>query len=164
MDWEFVKDKVVIALLLLAVGFVFNYLLEKSKAKLALRNEAEKQRVVHIGETWKAMYESEAASESLKRELAAAVNQNALGDPKTRQNLSNLEQQSMEKADIVKNTAESNRFWLGDTVYAKVLKFHNIQMEMLKAFGKGDYTTYKKLETKLDAARMSISDYIDNPL
>ena len=166
MDWEFLIDKVVIALLLLAVSFGFNYHLEKSKANSAFRNELEKQRVVRIGKTWTAVYESEGVSDQLMRELAEVILKYP-HDAETRneqlRKLSPLQQESMEKANFVRKTAYSNRFWLGKTEYAKVLKFYNCQMDRLTAFGKGDLTTFKKLKRKLDAAKMSISDYLDNP-
>ena len=62
-----IADEVVIALLVALVAFVFNHLMVRSGARLAFENEIARQRVVHIGEVWSSLYESEVVARKLLR-------------------------------------------------------------------------------------------------
>ena len=156
-------DKLLIAVLLLLVAFVFNFFLERSKARLAFKNEIAKLRVAHIGEVWSALNESEAASQELLRELSAAILRHG-NDADALKRLLPLQDKSKEKVARLQRIADANRFWLGETPYKDIRSFHNIQMDQLEAFGSGDLSAYKEGEEQLNEARRSIISFIENPL
>ena len=158
-----IADKVVIALLLAIVTFVFNHLLVRSRAKLAFGNEIAKQRVIQIGEVWSNLYESEAAARELLRSAGEIIVDQG-GNATELKKLIPLENESKQKARRAQQIAEANRFWLGETLYDRMRAFHNSQMQMIAAFGSANPPAFQASEVKLEQARMSVISFIDNPL
>ena len=169
--WLFLAaDKVVIALLLALAAFIFDGILEKRKAGLAFKNEIAKQRVIHISETWSVLYQFEAASEKLLREVSEVIIRHGNDrDAKITalRKLAPLEKESRKKGIEVQNFSDANRFWLGETLYARIRTYHHLLMEKVNAFAKADSNSLNKLKSsqeKIDEARKSILDYVENPL
>ena len=158
-----IADKVVIALLLAIATFVFNHLLVRSKAKLAFGNEVAKQRVIQIGKVWSSLYESEAAARELLRSASETIAAHG-GDAAELKKLIPLENESKQKAKRAQQIAEANRFWLGETLYDRTRAFHNAQMQMIAAVGSVNPPAIQASEVKLEKARMSVINFIDNPL
>ena len=165
-------DKAGWAILLLVVGYVLNGFLEKSKARLAFKNEIAKQRVVYIGEVWSKFYKAEAASNEIFRRLDE-IDATHPHDLEARRNayegkLASLEQQSRESWDAAQESADANRFWLGEALYAKFRAYHNDLMDLMvqrvEARVSGDSERLKKFESKINDAKQSITNYIENPL
>ena len=156
-----IADKVVIALLLVVITFLFNHLLERSRARLAFGNEIAKQRVVRIGEVWSGFYESEAATRELLR-AASSVIENG-GDVTALKKLMPLEDESRRKAALAQQMADANRFWLGETLYERMRTFHDAQRQMIKAFGSADRRTYEESEVRLNETKMSVVSFVENP-
>jgi len=156
-----IADKIVIALLLVIVAFVFNYLLERSRARLAFENEIAKQRVVRISEVWSSLYESEAATRELLREASRVIEQGA--DSTAVRTLMPLEEDSRRKAGLAQQMADANRFWLGETLYKSMQTFHSAQMQMIQAFGDADLNALQQSEKRLNEARMSVVSFVENP-
>ena len=153
-----ILDSVVIALILLLVAYKFNRLLERSKAKLAFGNEMAKLRVARIGEVWVALAESEAASRELLKEAMHVIDEQGNNAAALRALLP-MQQKSKEKAAIVQQVADANRFWLCETQYEKIRCFHNNHMDMLEAVGKNDLSALIESKTRLNKARMSICSF-----
>ena len=156
-----ILNEVVIAVLLALVGFLFSWLLERSKSRLAFRNEIAKQRVVRIGEVWSALEKSEAAISKLLVEASKVIEQGS--DSTALRKLKPLQNESMEKADRAKEIADANRFWLGEMFFERARTFNNAQMEMMDAFIGGDSRTVTQCDVRRNEARMSVVSFIDNP-
>ena len=117
-----IVDRVFIGLLLLGVAYAFNRLLERSKARLAFGNEMAKQRVTRIGEVWSALNELEASNEQLLRKVSLVTLKRGT-DRAALTELMPLQDASNKKAELVRQIAGANRFWLGETLYEKIQSY-----------------------------------------
>ncbi len=159
-----IADEVVLALLLAIVAFVLNHLLVRPGARLAFENEIARQRVVHISEVWSSLYESEVVARKLLRSAREVA-----GDPggyatELRRLLIPLQKESEQKARCAQQTIDANRFWLGNTLYSRMRAFQNAQMQMIAALGSANPPAFRASEARLEKARKSVIDFIDNPL
>lgn len=160
-------DNLVFAAMLLLVGYLLNRSLEKSKSKLAFKNEIAKRRVACIGEVWSAVYQAESASTDLIRrgsEIVVEPPKDTEAKLNAQKDLDGLVQKSKESSGAVKTCADVNRFWLGDKLYGRIQTYHNVLMTRLGAFEEGDFNQFKEAESELRAVKESISNYLEAPL
>lgn len=160
----FLLDKVVFALLLVLAGVIAKYVLERVRTRLALKSELAKQRVVHIGEVWSRLYESEAATRELLRAASRVIDEHG-NDEAALRNLLPLQEESRTRAGVAQQMADANRFWLGETLYNSMRSFHNVQMQLIPDFtNHNQAAALEQSEARLNEARMSIVNFIENPL
>ena len=159
-----IADEVVIALLLAIVAFVFNHLMVRSRAKLAFGNELARQRVIHIGEVWSSLYESEAAARKLLRSARDVVVDQGDYAAELKKLLVPLQSESERKARCAQQTIEANRFWLGPTLYNRMRVCRNAQVQLIAALGSANPPAVRASEAKLEKTRMSVMSFIDSPL
>ena len=150
-------DRLVLGAAVLLVGAAVSLWVERVKLRLALRSEHAKQRVVHIGVVWSVVYESESATRELLRRVSQVIAGG--GGVGGLQTLLPLEEESRKKAELVREAADANRFWLDEVMYHRVQRFHSSQMGLVQAFADGNLDALQKGEELLDKLRMSISDF-----
>jgi len=158
-----IADEVVFALLLAIVAFVFNHLMVRSGARLAFENEVARQRVVHISEVWSSLYESEVVARKLLRSAREVAGDQDGYATELKKLLIPLQRESEQKARCAQQIIDANRFWLGKTLYKRMRAFQNAQMQMIAALGSANPPAFRASEIKLEKARMSVIDFIDNP-
>lgn len=159
-----IADKVVIALLLAIVAFVFHHLIARSGARLAFENEIARQRVVHISEVWSSLYESEIVARKLLRSAREMAGDQGDYASELKRLLIPLQKESEQKTRCAQQVIDANRFWLGKTLYNRMWALQNAQMQMIAALGSANPPAFRASEVKLEKARMSIINFIDNPL
>lgn len=157
-------DEVVVALLLAIVAFVFRYLTVRAGAKLAFDNEIARQRVIHISEVWSSLYESEVVAQKLLRSAREMEGDQGGYATELRKLLIPLQKESEQKVRCARQVIDANRFWLGKTLYNRMRAFQSAQMQMIAALGSANPPAFRASEVKLEKARMSVIDFIDNPL
>ena len=156
-------DEVVIALLLAIVALVFNHRMVRAGAKSAFEKEIARQRVIHISEVWSSLYESEVVARKLIRSARELVGDEGGYAMELRRLLIPLQKESEQKARCAQQIIDANRFWLGRTLYNRMRAFQNAQMQMIEALGSANPPAFRASEVKLERARMSVVDFIDNP-
>ncbi len=159
-----IADEVVFGLLLAIVAFVFNHLMVRSGAKLAFENEIARQRVIHISEVWSSVYESEVVARKLLRSAREVAGDQGGYATELRKLLIPLQKESEQKARCARQAVDANRFWLGKTLYNRMQTFQTAQMQMIAALGSANPSAFRASEVKLERARMSVINFIENPL
>ena len=162
-----ILDNLVFAAMLLLVGHLLKKSLEKSKSKLAFKNEIAKRRVACIGEVWSAVYQAESASTDLIRRMSEIVDEppnDTEAKVDAQKDLDGLVQKSKESSGAVITCADVNRFWLGDKLYGRIQTYYNVLMTRLEAFEEGDFDQFKETESDLRAAKESVLNYTETPL
>lgn len=156
-------DEVVLALLLTMVAVVLNHLMVRSGARSAFENEIARQRVVHISEVWSSLYESEVVARKLLKSAREVAGDQGGYATELRKLLIPLQKESEHKARCAQQMIDANRFWLGRTLYYRMRAFQNAQMQMIAALGSANPPAFRASEARLEKARMSVIDFIDNP-
>ena len=165
-----IVDKLLIGLIIVALGFVANFVLERFKSDLAIRSELATKRVLHVEEVWSAFY----TWESTVNELVLGINRiiEKHGEAVDARNqalikeIKPLEARSEKQMNDAIRLAEEKRFWLGEKNYERLMSFQssltNYMLAYVNIYIDGDLEQIKIAERQRDDTRMSLADFIEN--
>lgn len=163
-------DKVLVAILLMVFGLWAKFYFERSRSKLALKNEMAKERIPVIASTWSSVYRFESDTNRILQAFISGLNEQPqvmendddvlkLRDAlvaKLEPDFKNLAQQ----ANDIEQLLRDNRFWLGEWLHERYYEYLRLIEEKNAHVLEADFSAVERVDERLLAIRQSIDSYL----
>lgn len=144
--WLSILEKLVIAIIVALFGFSLNRALERYKARSAFLAGYTDRHIGAISEAWRLMYTWEAAVKGHLR-FYSSVELEDRHD--VVDDLLPAIDESRRLSRDVRTYVDENRFWLGEDLYMKFVKYHNNLDPYIDAVVRGQLDDRSRLELRM---------------
>jgi hypothetical protein len=128
-----IVDKLLIGILLLLAGFVVNRALERFKSREAFLSEYSKRHVDTVSTSWSLLYAWELEIKDSVRFLMTMHDDNLLYEE-----LIPIVDRCRQASLEIRRYVETNRFWLGEEIYARFKAYYNDLESYIDAVARSD--------------------------
>lgn len=154
---EIIIENGVLALVLLLLGLWINKKLEKFKSEQSLEGELNKLRVRKIGECFAVHSKYAKLLDGFIISLNEYRNSDLKNDEIVEKLTPRIEDLKKEKKEVDLITS-SHKFWLGDEVHEKALKFNESFPNFCDVFHQGKFKRCVDLKMDMDQEMMDVDD------